>query len=114
MGESAEETPGPTEAIKRVFASGRAFAEAEIDRQKLRAGVAMSGARDAAILGGVALALTLATFTALLVGLIVALAPLIGALGATAAVIGGALLLIVLLLLLMRARIRRMMEALRA
>lgn len=115
MDDGAEEDrqdPGPGEAIKQAFASGRAYAEAEIDRQKLRAGVVVSGARDTAILAGIALVLALATVTALLVGLIVALTPLLGAWGATGAVIGGALLVLIVLLLMMRARIRRMIEAL--
>lgn len=119
MDEGAQEdrygpAPGPAEAVKRAFASGRAYAEAEIDRQKLRAGVVAAGARDAAIFAGIALVLALATVTALLVGLIVALTPVLGAWIATAAVIGGALLVLITLLLLIRARIRRMIEAISA
>jgi hypothetical protein len=101
------------DSIARLYADGRAYAEAEIERQKLRAGIAAAGARDAAILGAVALMLLFGVVVASLVGLIFGLAPALGPLGATGAVLGGTLLVILLLLLLAKARIGRMKRAMK-
>ncbi len=101
------------ETFSRLIASGKDFAQAELDKQKARAILVGSGARDAAIFFGVAAILLFAALAALLVGLILILAPWLTAAGATAAVIGGVILIAVLLTLVGRAKISRMTKALR-
>ncbi len=88
----APHTDGPEEAARedsvrdafaRLFADARAYAAAEAEKQKLRAGIVATGVRNAAILGVIAFVLLFASIVALLVGLIHVLEPLIGPLGAT-------------------------------
>lgn len=95
----------------RLYADGRAYAQAEAERQKKRATLIGLGVRDAVILGAIALMLLFAALVALLIGLVILLAPVLGALGALGAVVGGALLVVLLLLLLAKARIGRMKKA---
>ncbi|SCW91402.1 hypothetical protein SAMN02927924_04014 [Sphingobium faniae] len=113
----APQTDGQDESIRdsitRLYADGRAYAEAEVERQKLRAGIAVAGVRDAAILGGLALLLLFGVVVAGLVGLIFGLTPALGPLGATGAVLGGTLLVILILLLLAKARIGHMKRAMK-
>ena len=99
------------ESFARLLADGRAYVEAEADRQKLRAGIFTKGLRDAAILVAVALMLLFGTLVAVLIGLIIALSPALTPLGATGAVFGGAILVSLVLLLLAKARISRMKKA---
>lgn len=99
------------ESFARLLADGRAYIEAEADRQKLRVGIFTKGLRDAAILAGVAVMLLFGTLVALLIGLIIALSPALTPLGATGAVLGAAILVSFLLLLLAKARISRMKKA---
>lgn len=94
------------DVVVRLFESGRAYADAEIDRQKLRAALVASGLRTVAILGLVALILLFGTLVTLMLGLVLALAPLVTPLGATAAVVLGSLVVIAILLLLARNRVR--------
>lgn len=110
-GEGGDETIG--EAFTRLYRDTRAYAEAEADRQKLRASIVAAGVRDAVIFALVAVMLLFATLVALLIGLIIALAPALTPLGATGAVLGAALLVAFALLLLARARISRMKKAIR-
>lgn len=97
----------------RLYADGRAYAQAEVERQKLRAGIVGVGVRNAAILGVVALMLLFAAIVALLVGLVIALAPMIGPLWAALTVFGGGLLVAILLLLLAKGQIGHMRKAIR-
>lgn len=97
--------------LARLYADGRAYAEAEVERQKLRAGIVGAGLRDALIFGAAGIVLAFASVIACLVGLILALAPHLGAGWATAAVVGGGLLIALILLLIARGRIGRMMKA---
>lgn len=99
------------DVLASLYADGRAYAAAEGERQKLRAGLVVSGVRDAAIFAGVAIMLVFATLVAFLIGLIIALAPRLGPLWATLAVLGASLLVALVLLLLARARIGRMKKA---
>ncbi|EZP72498.1 hypothetical protein BV96_01938 [Sphingomonas paucimobilis] len=101
-------------AFARLYSDGRAYADAEIERQKLRAGIAGSGVRDAAIFGMAGFLLVLSALIALLVGLIMTLAPHIGPGWATAAVFGGSLIIALALLLIAKSRITRMRKALRS
>lgn len=111
----AEQADEPISAVfARLVDSGRAYASAEIERNRQRAALIGTGARDAAILLGIALVLAFGALVALLVGLIMILTPLLSIAGATAAVVGGALLLVVILALLAKRRIGRMMAATRS
>ena len=112
------EVPEPDEPIGIMFArvaqSGKDYARAEMDRQKLRAGLFAAGARDAGILLGAAFILSFAALIALLVGLIFSLSFVLGPMGATAVVVIATFILAGILGVLARARIRRMMEATKA
>jgi hypothetical protein len=99
------------ETLARLYADGRAYAAAEADKQKLRAGIIGVGVRNAAVFGVVALMLAFASIVALLVGLTIALAQVIAPIWATLIVVGGALILVVLLLLAAKGCIMRMKKA---
>lgn len=86
------------DVVLRVVDTGRAYAEAEFDRQKVRAAYVGAGLRTIALLVTVALILLFGVLVTLMVGLIIALSPLLTPLGATAVVAGGALAIIALLL----------------
>lgn len=114
----AEPVPGTEDetvkaAFARLYSNGRAYADAEIERQKLRAGIVGSGIKDAVIFGAVGFLLAVSALIALLVGLIITITPLIGAGWATAVVVGVSLLAALALLLMARSRISRMMKAIR-
>ncbi len=78
--------------IRHLIEDGRTLAEAELAYQKSRAAVAGAGVKG--IAGWLALALALVFFTlmALVMGLLMALAPRLGAWGAMATVVLGLLL----------------------
>ncbi|EQB30705.1 hypothetical protein M529_18350 [Sphingobium ummariense RL-3] len=99
------------DTLARLYSDGRAYASAEMDRQRLRAGILGTGVRDAAVLALVALILLFSAIVALLVGLILTLERSIGPLWATLAVVGGTLLATLVLLLLAKARIECMKKA---
>lgn len=105
---ASEEDLSTIEVVRLLIAEGRDYAAHEVQRQKLRAAIMGKAARDAAILGVVALFLLMGSLIAGLVGLVLALAPLVGgALAATGIVVGSTLLLILILLLIARARVKR-------
>lgn len=99
------------DVLARLYADGRAYAAAEANKQKLRAGIIGVGVRNAAIFGVVALMLAFASIVALVVGLTIALAQVIAPIWATLIVVGGALVLVVLLLLAAKGCITRMKKA---
>ncbi|MDO7833770.1 hypothetical protein Q4610_01810 [Sphingobium sp. HBC34] len=99
------------DVLNRLYADGRAYAAAEAEKQKLRAGLVATGVRNAAIFGVIALILLFAGIVALLVGLIFTLAQYVAPIWATLIVFGGALLLAALLLLLAKGCIGRMTKA---
>lgn len=101
------------DVIARLYADGRAYASAEAERQKLRAGIVAVGVRNAAIFGTIALILIFASILALLVGLIFTLAQHLAPIWATLIVVGGALLVALLLLLAAKGCIGRMMKAIK-
>lgn len=111
MPEREEESVRDTFA--RVFADGRAYASAEIERQKLRAGVAVAGVRDAVIFAAMGFVLAFAAIIACFVGVIMALTPHLGAGWATALVVIAVLMVAAILLLLAKARIARVKRAIR-
>lgn len=94
--------------VRRLVQEGRGYAGAEAARQKLRFAHYLRLVIKIAVFTLIAIILLLGTLVALLVGLIVALAPHIGALWATVAVIGGAIVLVLLLLLAARAKAQRL------
>lgn len=96
------------DSFARLYSDGRAYASAEMERQKLRAGIVASGVRDAAIFGAIGATLAFASLVACLVGLILTLAPWLGTGGATLAVVGISLLVALLLLMAAKKRISRM------
>lgn len=106
-----------SESVSQVFArvieEGRAYARAEADKQKARAGIVMGGVRNAAIFGLVALILVFAAIVTLLVGLVFALAVQVGPFWATLIVVGGALIVAIALLLAAKGSISSMMRKIR-
>ena len=107
--ESASGTKEPIgDVVRRLLDDLRAYLASERARQKLRAAFIASNVRDIAIFGILALFLTFASVVALLMGLIVILAPVIGPWWALLTVIGGALLVIAGLGLLLWSRVRRL------
>lgn len=80
--------------------------------RKAQAQVAAKGVRDIALYGLIALIVAVFGLGALVVGLLMALAPLVTAWGATAIVAGGLFLVAVLLALLAKAKWVRMMALL--
>lgn len=101
------------DSFTRLYADGRAYAQAEIDKQKLRAAIVGAGARDVLILGLTAAVLIFASLIAGLVGLIITLSPLIGAGWATLAIFGSGVVLALLLLLIAKSRIGHTKRAIR-
>lgn len=99
------------DVLARLYADGRAYAAAEADKQKLRAGIIGTGVRNAAILGVIALMIAFASIVALLVGLTIVLAQLVAPIWATLIVVGGGLLVTLLLLLAAKGCITRMKKA---
>ena len=83
--------PGPDEGVgatlHQVVADAKAYGEAQVALQRKTLAARLRVGKTGLILGVVALLLALAAIPALLVGLIVSLATLIGPLGATAVVI---------------------------
>ncbi|HKY82100.1 MAG TPA: phage holin family protein [Sphingobium sp.] len=106
-----EQTDSVRDAFAQLYADGRAYADAEIERQKLRAGIAGAGVRDAVIFGAAGVMLAFAGLVALLVGLILLLSPQVGPGWATAIVFGASLLIALALLLVAKSRITRMKKA---
>lgn len=96
------------ETFSRLLSSGKAFVEAEADKQKLRAALIGLAVRDIAILLSIAGVLLFGTLVAGMLGLVIALTPQMGALGATAAVVGGSFVIVFMLLLLARLRFRKL------
>ena len=73
--------------VRQLVEDGRTLLEAELTYQKSRALVAGQAARAVAGWGALALALVFFALMALVMGLVLALVPLLGALGATAIVV---------------------------
>jgi uncharacterized membrane protein YqjE len=76
------------EDVRILVEDGKTYLEAEIQYQKSRAALVADRGRSGAIHGAVALALVHLALVALVVGLVIALTPLITAWGATAVVVG--------------------------
>lgn len=78
--------------LRALLESGLALAKAEAGLQQVRAGYVVGKIRSIAILGAAAFVLACFALVALTVGLVIALTPLLGALGATFVVTGGLVL----------------------
>ncbi|MGX7952540.1 phage holin family protein [Tsuneonella sp. HG249] len=74
--------------VRNLVDDGKTYLEAELQYQKSRAALVADRGRSGAIYGAIALALVHLALVALVVGLVIALTPLITAWGATAAVVG--------------------------
>lgn len=96
------------EDLRALAGSGRRFARAELDYQKARVSYAASGARTVALLVALAAALGFFALMALVMGLLLALTPLLTAWGATAIVCGGLAMIAFVLVRLAVARWTRM------
>lgn len=76
------------EMVSQLVDDGKRYARAEIAFYKAKAIDKAQPLKSAAILGGIAIVLGLSALVALLFGLILALAPVTGPLGATLIVVG--------------------------
>lgn len=79
--------------VRQLVDDGRTLLEAELAYQKSRALVAGAAAKAVAGWGALALALVFFAIMAVVLGLILALTPQLGALGATGAVVAGLILM---------------------
>jgi uncharacterized membrane protein len=87
----AEAEPTLADDLRQLAADGRTLLEAELAYQKSRAAVAGKAVKSVAGWGALALALVFFALMALVVGLLLVLAPLLGGWGAMAAVFAGLL-----------------------
>ena len=109
-----ERTESVRGTFTRLYADGRAYAEAEIEKQKLRAGIAGAGVRDALIFGVAGGMILFAGLIAFLVGIVLLLTPPLGPGWAAVVVFGASLLVTILLLLLAKGRITKMKKAIQS
>lgn len=109
-----EQTESIRETFARLYADGRAYADAEVERQRLRAGIAGAGIRDAAILGVSGFLIVFAGLIAFLVGLVLLLTPPLGPGWAAVVVLVSSLIVAIILLLLAKGRIMKMKKAIRS
>ena len=98
------------EDLHQLAQDARAYAEAELKFQKTRVAYAASASKSVVVYAVAALVLIFFAVMALVVGLVMALAPLITAWGSTAVVTLGLLGLAIFLLLRAKKRISIMMS----
>ena len=94
-----------------LYEDGKTYVEAEVAFQKSRAGYASRETGSGVVFALGALAFLHLALIGLVVGLIIALAPIIGPFVATAAVVGGLLVLMIIVGLLARSRFKRVSRA---
>lgn len=102
--------PDPTDEgvsalVHRAVDDARELARAELALVKAKAGERLAAYRNAAIFFGAAVTLSMSAVTALLVGLILSLATLVGPGGATAIVVGGTLVIAAILALIGKGKL---------
>ncbi|HZF46025.1 MAG TPA: phage holin family protein [Sphingomonadaceae bacterium] len=97
--------------LASLIEDGRTYADAEIAYQKTRAAYVGEQAKGLFIAGGIAALLVVLAIVALVLGALLALAPLVGAIGATAIVFGVLLLMAFALVRVARAKAKAMMRA---
>lgn len=110
-GVTAPEHGSLTDDIVALLDDGRTMVEAEIQFQKTRAAFALDRGRSGAMYGIAALGLIHLALVALVVGLVIALTPLIGPWGATAIVVGVLAVAGVVLAMTARRRFQRLAAA---
>jgi 4-amino-4-deoxy-L-arabinose transferase-like glycosyltransferase len=110
QGEVLRERPTLEDDLRQMIGDARGWAEAELVWQKARALFAGKQIGVIALLGLLALVLVFFSLMALVLGLVLALTPMLGAWGAMAAVTGGLLLAAALAALLAALRARRMLR----
>lgn len=110
----AEQEDSVRATFYKLYADGRAYADAELERQKFRAGLAGAGIRDAAIFATAGLMLVFAGLIAFLVGMVIMLSPHLGGGWSAVIVFGSTLLVALILLLLAKSRISRMRKAIKS
>lgn len=98
--------------LRGLVDRGLAFARAEADLQKARGAYAAGRIKWIALIGGLALVLAFFSLVALTVGLVIALTPMLGALGATLAVFGGLVCVALICALIAAGQWKGMMRAL--
>ena len=104
VGARAPEEATLIDDVHALLDDGKTYVEAELQFQKSRVAFVLDRGKAGAALGVAALGLVHLALIALVVGLIIALAPLIGPWGATAVVVGVLLVLAVLLALAAKRR----------
>ena len=97
--------------VEALVADGKTYAEAELAFQKTRLLYASDKAKAAAMFTGVAAVFVVMAIVALVLGAVLALTPLIGALGATAVVFVALLVCAGVLVMLAKARIGDLIKA---
>lgn len=85
--DSEADRPSLSDDLRQLVADGRTLLEAELAYQKSRAAVAGQGAKGVAGWGLLAIALLFFTLMALVMGLLLALTPLLGGWGAMVVVV---------------------------
>jgi hypothetical protein len=92
--------------LRQLGEDARTYAEAELAFQKSRAAILAAGARDMALLGLAGFVLVVFALVGLTVGALLALMPVLGAWGATGAVVGTLLLVALICVGLAQRRLR--------
>lgn len=98
--------------VRTLVAAGRELAQAELSFQKAKAAYAGKAVRNVAIASAAALALAFVALMALVLGLILTLAPILTPIGATVAVVAGLMIAAVLCLMAARGSWQRMKDVL--
>lgn len=106
-GDQAEPKPGMIDQLRGLYADGREMIDAEIGFQKARIAAAGRQVRTMALLAVVGLILIGCALIALVIGTMIALIPVLGAWGAMAATVVGALVLAGLCLWLAAGRVSK-------
>lgn len=94
-----------------LYEDGRTYVEAEVAFQKSRAGYASRETGSGVVFALGALAFLHLALIGFVVGLIIALEPILGAFGATGAVVGALVLLMAIFGLVARSRFKRVSRA---
>lgn len=94
--------------VRSLAAAGRDLAQAELAYQKARAAYAGKATRNIVLASGAALTLGFLALIALVLGLILTLAPVLTPIGATAAVVAGLLIVAILCLMIARSSVKSM------
>lgn len=97
--------------LATLIEDGRTYADAEIAYQKTRAAYVSQQAKGLFIAGGIAALLVVLAIVALVLGALLALTPLVGAIGATAIVFGLLLITAFVLTRIAQAKAKAMMRA---